>query len=379
MAPPLDIETWVKGTAVDAFESDKLYIVEFWATWCGPCRMSMPHLSGLQDKHVDEIAIVGVSNEKEEEVTKFLEAEHESGRTWDEVITYTIAVDHENATTNAYMKAAQARGIPTAFVVGRDGMIEWIGHPMELDPILPQIAAGDWDRDAARQKRAASLAKEAEEMEVMQIVMTARANKDYDEAITAIDTLLAKYPDDLNYQANRFRLLIESERFDEAIQMLQAVDASNPDNRDVLNFMAWSATNTHQTPLLEAAREVMQQLHDASEPKDASLIDTLARVHFALGELDQAIAWQEQAVTLDDKPALQARLEEYRKALADQSSDDADHPAQDEAPPAESAAPLDDDVTPAEDATTPQDTAPPVDEPESTTSESASDETRPSE
>ena len=50
-APQLQIEHWVKGKPVDLAKADdkKIHIIEFWATWCGPCRDSIPHLTKLQE------------------------------------------------------------------------------------------------------------------------------------------------------------------------------------------------------------------------------------------------------------------------------------------------------------------------------------------
>ena len=46
------------------------------------------------------------------------------------------------------MEAAAQNGIPTSFIVGKTGLVEWIGHPMNLDKPLEQIVADKWDRAA---------------------------------------------------------------------------------------------------------------------------------------------------------------------------------------------------------------------------------------
>src|SRR5262249_18297967 len=59
-APKLNVKSFVKGEPIATLELDKLYVVEFWATWCGPCRVSIPHLTELQKKYPD-VAFIGVS------------------------------------------------------------------------------------------------------------------------------------------------------------------------------------------------------------------------------------------------------------------------------------------------------------------------------
>ena len=63
-APPLTGLEWVKNGPVE-MKPGTVYVVEFWATWCPPCRVSIPHLTELQHKYKDKnLVIVGISTEK---------------------------------------------------------------------------------------------------------------------------------------------------------------------------------------------------------------------------------------------------------------------------------------------------------------------------
>ena len=142
-APALAIEKWVKGSPVAGFEKGKTYVVEFWATWCGPCIAGMPHLSELQRQYRDKnVTIIGVSSEDPRNPLTAVEAMVKDKA---DGMDYTVAWDDGRKTSDAFMKAAQQRGIPCCFVVDGTGTIAYIGHPMFLDMPLAQLAAGTWD------------------------------------------------------------------------------------------------------------------------------------------------------------------------------------------------------------------------------------------
>ncbi|MFM8282914.1 MAG: TlpA disulfide reductase family protein, partial [Planctomycetaceae bacterium] len=158
-APAIDIEHWVQKAGRDAagkfepitdFAPGKIYVIEFWATWCPPCRTSMPHLSKLQDEFGEKgVTIISVSDEDLDTVTAFLETDAEEGKTYGDVTkNYLLTTDPDGSVSRDYMEAAGQSGIPTAFIVGKTGEIEWIGHPMQMDGPLAAIVSGEFDREA---------------------------------------------------------------------------------------------------------------------------------------------------------------------------------------------------------------------------------------
>ena len=143
-APPLKVTKWLRGQEVKAFEPGKVYVVEFWATWCGPCIACMPHLSSLQaeyeDKNVTVIGftsrdLLGKPDHSEKAVADFV---HGRGKGFQ----YTFAYADDGATAEEWMVAAGREGIPCTFVVDKAGKIADIGHPMYLPAVLPKVVAG---------------------------------------------------------------------------------------------------------------------------------------------------------------------------------------------------------------------------------------------
>lgn len=95
-------------------------LVEFWATWCPPCRKSIPHLNEIYAKYKPKgLEIVGITDEDEATVKRFQKQIP---------MEYNVAIN----TPNSIYKQFGIQVIPTAFLVDKGGKIVWTGHPMEL-------------------------------------------------------------------------------------------------------------------------------------------------------------------------------------------------------------------------------------------------------
>jgi thiol-disulfide isomerase/thioredoxin len=282
-APSIDVEHWFHDSEpINTFEKGKVYVVEFWATWCGPCVASMPLLAAIQQKYPDDLVVISISGEDPEKIEEFLDRK-KGDETYREITSaYRLATDPDRSVSNDYMRAAGKNGIPTAFLVGKTGEIEWIGHPMRMDDPVAKVITGQWDR-------AAHLAElEEERMVRARIQHLGRLihEKKFAEALAALDaaTIYAK-GDQLRERLKQERRSIEMraalhhrQDAEKAIQheiktltgLLDAAFLLDAGKRDEaaakLERLAEEAkTPQIQTLLRQAARQLEQKIELAGE------------------------------------------------------------------------------------------------------------------
>ncbi len=312
-APAMTIAEWVKGEPVKGFESGKVYVVEFWATWCGPCIAGMPHLSALQKEFKDKgVTIIGVTSE---DPGNSLEAVKAMTKEKGDTMGYTVAWDQGRETNNAFMRASGQRGIPCAFVVDKAGKIAFIGHPMLLDPVLAGVVDGSWN-SATDPARLDSLMKDM-------MAGYGLMEKDPKAAIAKFDAVAAAMPSlaGMILEPKYFALLKTGDSEAAAKIGRQIVDkAIAAKDSQTLNSIAWSIVDPAggvEPKDLNLALAAATQASTIEGDKDGSIIDTLARVHFLKGNKAKAIELQKKAIELapeELKESLKASLAEYEAA-----------------------------------------------------------------
>ena len=325
-APQISIGKWVKGDAVESFAKDQVYVVEFWATWCGPCLANMPHLASLQTEYGDKVTFIGVTAEEEDVVSEFMAQDSRGGQPWSEVLTYTIALDKDRETNTAYMEAAGQNGIPCAFVVGKTGKVEWIGHPAAIDDPLKQVVDGTWDSTKARAEFLAERESAGILEEMAPKINAALQKGDFKTGVELLDQLIAKFPENSNFKNARFQFLLKGQMFDEANQTAAVLFEGSKDDALELNQLAWIlATGVEGPgPDLDLALAAANRAVELTDSKNASILDTLSRVQFSKGNVEEAIATEKKALEIanaEEKKQFEDSLKEYEAALTKATPD----------------------------------------------------------
>lgn len=333
-APPLAVGKWVKGEEISGFEKGRTYVVEFWATWCGPCKQTIPHLTDLAKKYKD-VPFIGVSvwENNQDDVEPFVK---EMG----DKMGYRVVMDRvgpaaddtprarrdaarNGAMSQAWMAASGARGIPTAFIVNGEGRIAWTGHPMEMEGPLEAIVAGKWDLNAKAAEGAKARANDERMQPLRREYAQAQMAGDVDGQLKALDAMLALDAQNKGVSMQKFMVLLNNKKdYDGASKIGDAmVSGMFKDEPLALNQIAWSIVDPelkHEKKDLDLALKAASRAAELTKKSDPAVLDTLATVQFEKGDVAQAIETQTLAVEkAKGTPMLEElkdRLEMFTKA-----------------------------------------------------------------
>jgi len=265
-APALKASKWLQGQEVTKFEKDKVYVVEFWATWCGPCIVMMPHMAEMQAEYRDKgVTFIGYSakdpNNNEEKVTEFVKKRGPK-------LKYTFAYGDDRGTYDAWMRAAGRGGIPCSFVVDKAGKIAYIGHPMFLDVVLPKVVEGNWKGQASADE-VGTIEKETN------AVFTALRG-DPEAALKAINDFETKYPPLAHipyFLSSKLNLMLKAKKTDEVKKLAEETVAKAVKYDDTIALRTVSSAlrsgeakdNKELEAIAEKADKAMKTLTEKEE------------------------------------------------------------------------------------------------------------------
>ncbi|GAB5496309.1 MAG: TlpA disulfide reductase family protein [Phycisphaerales bacterium] len=285
-APALLVNHWSKGTPISEFEKGNVYLVDFWATWCGPCIGIMPHLTELQEKHeADGLQVIGVSiwerkegDDHAQHVDAFVEKN-------DERMGYAVATGKQQMVTD-WMDAAKQGGIPTVMIVDREGKLGWIGYGTDtaIDGVLEDILAEEHNVEELHKSRIKSMKQEHEQ----------------------------------KHGPNHFRHFQELAQKDktEAGAFGQAMlKTKYADNPNAYNAVAWTIVeNEGWSPeAISFAKKVATKACELTDWENPMILDTLAWAQYRSGDAGAAVKTQKKAIEIlgEDNP----QVDSYKEGL----------------------------------------------------------------
>jgi thiol-disulfide isomerase/thioredoxin len=329
-APALKYSKWLKGTPVESFKGDQLYVLEFWATWCSPCKKAMPHLTKLQKEYEGKVTIIGVDVwEKVKEgqpyesslpmVAKYVESNSAN-------MGYSVIADNnEEHMGNKWMRAAGQGGIPATFII-KEGKIIWIGNPALLDSTLPKIFDGSYNMAAYKIKfdrKVASYKKMyAANVAELQPINDALAAQEYKKAFELMDKLVAEKPSRRNtVNQMKFTALLKQGKEEEAIAFGNQWQKEDTDAAISIFISINNEDKLSKTTYLWTAG-----LFETAAPKmNPVLYHMLASIYAKGGDYQKAVINEEKAVegakTALEKGEMMGTImdytvTEYKEALA---------------------------------------------------------------
>ncbi|MBZ5589270.1 MAG: TlpA family protein disulfide reductase [Acidobacteriia bacterium] len=311
-APPLVIGTWLKGSPITHWSRGKVYVIDIWAPWCGPCLGGMQHLTDLQRTNAARgLVVIGMTGPDRYGST--LEKAKNVVAERGQAIGYRIAWDEAHRMYDVWMARERDEGWPWSFIIGRDGRVAFVGHPEKLDHALEEVLSGTYDIDAAARRygvRAAAL-------EVVPQFLDAYHGKRWAEADARFSTMLSIDPAvGVEYVAHEYKILAiglnDSGRA--AVFGREIVRRFQADARAMVELAV-----TVIDPKLgvavrdyDLARLCAENAVAATHEEDGGMFALLASVQFAAGDARRAVQAQERVVALTSGP----EREEAKKVLA---------------------------------------------------------------
>lgn len=300
-APSLRGGVWLKGTPIHTFKPGEVYILDFGGVLCGPCRAFIPHLTNLASRYAGQVTVVGVYvyenglNREDTVSTLYQDNVRRFVARMGDQIRYKVVVDGPALPlARTWMEAGGYTGLPTTFIVNKEGRMVWAGYPPDVESVLIEVLAGRFNIAAGEAvgRRRTSLESR---------IYYLKKRNDYQTALLLIDSAIQVTPVDKSLYYQKFNILLA---YDEtAAYTFARWVASSPcaNSEPVLFDMAHEIMSQSST-LKKTDTGLVLDLTDKalklsrSDVVSAFILDVRAQAFFLQGKFSQALQTGQKAL-----------------------------------------------------------------------------------
>lgn len=299
---------WIRGDPVTKFDAGRVYVLEFWSTWCGGCIASIPELNRLARQFSRDATFIALHvwpQQSAPQPEDFLAKRAAAGQP---VYELPVALDVDGALARCWLDATETTGLPTAMIIDRQSRLVWFGDVKDLERSLDQVVAGTIDVaggvDAMKRRiQVGRLAKESDR---------AIEAKNFDQAAALMTEAVSIDPDAVApwVPSTYGHLFAVSGDRAVAASFVDKIKAGPLGNRpDVLAGFADVILHFQPADMrdLDFAGALAEQATRASEFRDARVVLTLADIRLEQDNRSGAIEALQRGVAAatDDKARTQ--------------------------------------------------------------------------
>lgn len=229
--PSLTEAVWVKGEGPTSFEDGKVYVVECWATWCGPCIGMIPHVNHLHKKYYDKgLRVYGISvwEDDKEMVEKFVEKKGDE-------MAYPVAfTGRGSAFEKEWLTASGAKSIPHAFIVKNGKLVGSTQAARITDSLIESLLSGDEGTKKASEMISSANANQEASYKLNTVINGARLQKDHVKMEETLKELKALDPGNPDIGMQELWILIVKKQWTDALTALNEL----PESESKTNFIS---------------------------------------------------------------------------------------------------------------------------------------------